>query len=205
MLYRYIYILLFAFVAVAANAQDDEYSESDYNSNSDSEYNADYNSEYNSDSEYDYNSDSEYYYNSDYDYSSDYDYDQGYEYKQPCEHKGNIQYFQILRYKPGMSVYDKEIGAKGKITLSNSCLEIDCYHLTLYFCINERVDVSPRYIKLTRCEADDTYDYIEIRQKNLDYQPFYNFYIAKIDENGYMHNTIVFSCKPYTNKKVTTK
>ena len=152
-----------------------------------------------------------YYYYDDYSYD-DYSYDSynyGDTYQQPCEHSGRMEIFQITRYRAGMSIYDETYNLPGKIRISESCIEIDCAQFFLYFCVGERTKVNDKYYKFRRCSYDEHYDYIELRSMSLSNPKSFTMFVGRIDDDGNMHDTVMFNCTKikveYPTKKLKTK
>ena len=142
---------------------------------------------------YDYNS-----YDSQDDYSDDYDwdYDDYYHYVEPCAHSGNQTYWETLQYKGSMSTYNHQVGAKGTIRFSDSCIEIDCTAIQMYFGIARYEMITKHYIRIYRSQADELYDVMEIRLGFGVNKGKYVIYLAKLGDDGNLQGTVQLICQP---------
>lgn len=121
-----------------------------------------------------------------------------YEYVPKCEHQGELRMWQVVRYRGGMSKWDKWEGARGTLKFSKSCFEItDCNQIEISFCLseNEHFDTTDSW-RLTRCDYDDGFDYVEIRPALGHDKGYYSVFIGRRDDDGNMQNTIQLVCRP---------
>lgn len=161
-------------VSAMAQTDDSDYYEENYDSSSSDEY----------------SSDEEYYYD-DYD-----DYSEEYHYEMPCEHRGNSTYWQTLVYKSSLENYNKPLGSEGWVRFSDSCIEIDCTAMKMYFGLSTHQRVTPEYYRAFRDRADEIFDVMEIRKGFGPNKGKFVIFIGQATPDGHLKNTVQLICLP---------
>lgn len=142
----------------------------------------------------DYSEDSDY---SDDSYSDDYDdYSDDYHWEIPCDHVGNWTYWQTLTYKGSMENYNKPAGTEGMVRFSDSCIEIDCTAMRLYFGVGSHLRITPELYRVFRDRADELFDVIEIRKGFGPHRGRYIIFIGQWTDDGHIRNTVQLICIP---------
>ncbi len=126
----------------------------------------------------------------------DYDYSAEYTYYVPCSHSGNIRVWEVVRIRLGLASYDLPIAQRGKVVLSESCIEIDCSELEMSFEIASWKKVFPNFYQVYRNNPDKLGDYMEIKQGFGRDSMYWWLLIGTLTEDGMMENTIQVTCKP---------
>lgn len=130
-------------------------------------------------------------------YYDDYDdYNEDYHWEIPCDHVGNWTYWQTLLYKSSLETYNKPFGAEGTIRFSDSCIEIDCSAMRMYFGIGSHQRITPELYRVFRDRADEVFDVIEIRKGFGPHRGRYIIFIGQWTDDGHLRNTVQLICIP---------
>ncbi len=114
----------------------------------------------------------------------------------PCEHSGNQDLWTVVRYREGLSSWEKSRPDNGTVRWSDSCVEIMCNNLELYFDVSSYVKDSQTSFKVYRAKEDDTFDYIEVRKSFGADKSLYIMIVGKLDEDGNIQNAVQITCRP---------
>jgi len=118
------------------------------------------------------------------------------EYVPPCEHKGSQDLWQVIGYREGLASWEKANPDKGTVRWSDSCVEIDCENMVLYFDVKKYVKVGPNFCKVYRENYDELFDYMEVRQGFGQYKEKYMIIMGKLDDDENIQNTVMIICRP---------
>lgn len=114
----------------------------------------------------------------------------------PCEHKGSQDLWQVIRYREGLSSWEKPVSDNGTIRWSDSCVEIMCNHMELYFDVKKYVKESQTSFKVFRESYDETFDYMEVRKAFGPDKNVYMIIMGKLDDNGNIQGAVQITCRP---------
>lgn len=118
------------------------------------------------------------------------------EYVPPCEHKGSQDLWQVVGFREGLASWEKSTPDRGTVRWSDSCVEIDCENIVMYFDVRKYEKVGPNYFKVYREQYDELYDYMEVRQGFGQHREKYMIIMGRLDEDGNIQNTAMVICKP---------
>ncbi|MCQ2236646.1 MAG: hypothetical protein MJZ18_06575 [Bacteroidales bacterium] len=145
------------------------------------------------------NNDTTYYdsYDDDSYYDDSYDdYTEEYHWEIPCEHAGNETYWKTLTYKGSMENYNKPAGTEGHVRISDSCIDIDCTAMRMYFGIGSHIRITPELYRVFRDRADEIFDVIEIRKGFGPHKGKIILFIGQWTDDGHLRNTVQLICIP---------
>lgn len=124
------------------------------------------------------------------------------EYVPPCEHKGSQDLWQIVGFREGLASWEKSMPDRGTVRWSDSCVEIDCDNLVMYFGVKKYEKIGPNFFKVYRDSYDELYDYMEVRQGFGPHKEKYMILMGRLDEDGNIQNTAMVICKPMKRQGV---
>ena len=114
----------------------------------------------------------------------------------PCQHSGDLQVWNITKYRPGLASWDVPEQTRGRFCMSNTLVDIQCYQLTLTFCIEKLERVTPKFFRIYRSNKDDIFDYMEVREAFGENRGTYQILIGKLDDDGNIQNTVQLIARP---------
>lgn len=119
----------------------------------------------------------------------------------PCEHSGSQDLWTIIRYREGLSSWEKPVPDNGTVRWSDSCIEIMCNHLELYFDVKKYIKESANSFKVFREQYDETFDYMEVRKSFGADKSLYTILMGKLDDDGNIQNAVQITCRPMKMSK----
>ncbi|MCI5776991.1 MAG: hypothetical protein MR215_05120 [Bacteroidales bacterium] len=113
-----------------------------------------------------------------------------------CELSGRQTVWNIKSYRSGLSFINTTERASGQITFSDDCIEFNYPEFQMHFPVDAYKRISDGMFCVTRNGEDDYFDYIEVIRQGQKAGCSYRLMIAKLDPDGTMQNTRIFTCVP---------
>lgn len=122
------------------------------------------------------------------------------EYTPPCEDRGTMTHWDIKYFRASLFKDDKTVKCRsGQVTISASCVNVECYHYNGNFEITEMERKSPTQFKLRlSCRYSDNdiyYDYLEVRPALGTDKSLSLILLGNKDSEGKIYNTMQITCK----------